>query len=276
LKGIHLIERDYSHPAKPLSDAEDDDPTLARSGAFMRRLGGVVRRRREKGGSSTGGEETELSDSVGKTAATAAENEFSASFTPLHRVRTSRSVGSASIGQLAGAAYAAAPDETPSHLSAASSSPHDPNGNPRTRRGSNSRGQLRQQLAERERLRTIVGSPAASIVGDDNEITAVGTERGEDGLAGMRTMSAVSRGEDSIGGKSALRVSTGEEAAQQEKERPLWLRILVGVKNFVSSLATPPTISLITALVVALVDRLKAVRHPLSFLLLLPLDFPLS
>lgn len=154
------------------------------------------------------------------------------------RVSTSRSVGQASVRELAGAAVAASVEDTGEH----------------GRKVSFGRGQLCMALSERERLKTIVGSPHGSVFDDDgdgDENTAVGTEAGHGALPPHHPFPP---------GDEAEAPYTEDEHSQAGPPPPMWKRILVGCKEFVLSLATPPTISLATALVCALVTKLKCVR----------------
>ncbi|GAA5912699.1 hypothetical protein JCM6882_005765 [Rhodosporidiobolus microsporus] len=266
MRGIHLIERDYTHPPKPLEDLEGGDPHASQSSALLRKIGGMVRRR--KGGEATGEPEAEDGKVPGaglrKISSTASRRDPVPSFSPIHRTTTSRSIDSASVREIAGAAYAAAPSETPEHLSEASAVA--PSGGQHHRRGSFGRMQLRQAMAERDRLKTIVGSPNGSVVDDDGDITEVGTDRtgGMDGslrkgegLTAVLTGSTPIKEQESADGKGASKTDAQTEP-EEEQEKSRAKKVLLSVKGFVLSLATPPTIALVTALVIALVDRLKA------------------
>ncbi|GAA6043965.1 hypothetical protein JCM8097_004894 [Rhodosporidiobolus ruineniae] len=257
-RGIWLIEADYTHPPKDLGDGAE--PGATQSGVLFRKIGGLVRRRGRKQEKEDEDEKEEVD--LRRTASTASHPRVP-SFAPIHRTTTSRSIDAASVREIAGAAHAAAPSETPEHLSALSES-HSSHG----RRGSFGRMHLRQAVAERERLKTIVGSPSGSVVGEDDEITEVGTERTDDlglslrkgepgGLTTTMTASTPVQEEDLEKGASR----TEKESAgsvRSEKERPRWVKVLISVKGFLLSLATPPTISLVTALICALVNPLKA------------------
>ncbi|KPV73630.1 uncharacterized protein RHOBADRAFT_28743 [Rhodotorula graminis WP1] len=194
MRGIHLIERDYTHPARVLSE-EEAEAHAARS--------------------------------------------------PLHSLRgigrntTSRSHDAASIREIAGAAHAASPSD------------------------------VTGQFAGAPRLKTIAASRATSAVGDeDEEITEVGTQppdeldRKDMQLAATRSTSAAAIEEklsgDEKDGAALSMQGEEEEHEAAERVRPRWLRVLVGVKGFALSLLTPPTISLVTALICALVKPLKA------------------
>ncbi|GAA5959849.1 hypothetical protein JCM10213_008314, partial [Rhodosporidiobolus nylandii] len=275
MRGIHLIERDYTHPPKPLPDLEGAGPTASQSGAFMRKLGGAVRRRRggahgvvevddEKDRTQKGGE-------LRTVPSTVSHRDRVPSFSPLHRTTTSRSIDAASVRQIAGAAHAAAPSETPEQLSSASAATGTASngGSGNAHRRGSGRLQLRQAMAERDRLKTIVGSPTGSVIDDDGDITEVGTVRTDDVGRG-----SVRKGADAL--TMTLTASTpakeeGEDAEEkggtqadlEEDELPHGRKsraahVLQSVKGFVLSLATPPTISLVLALLCALVNRLKA------------------
>jgi hypothetical protein len=121
-----------------------------------------------------------------------------------------------------------------------------------------------------ERLRTIVGSPPGSVI-DDEDITEVGTQSGADDLkenrAELERDSRASRIEkkdehDEQDDKKDMYEDgavLSESADEDDERRPVVVRILLGVKDFGLSLLTPPTISLVLALVCALVKPLKAV-----------------
>lgn len=155
------------------------------------------------------------------------------------RTTTSRSIGQASVRELAGAAAAASVEDTGEH----------------GRKLSFGRGQLRMALAERERLKTIVGSPAHSVFDDDGDETAVGTSLD----AGAPPPSKLAA--SPLPPHHPFPPGSEADAPHEDDEapRPLLKRILLGVKDFALSLCTPPTISLVSALVCALVQKLKAV-----------------
>lgn len=140
--------------------------------------------------------------------------------------------------ELAGAAAAASVEDTGEH----------------GRKVSFGRGQLRMALAERERLKTIVGSPAHSVFDDDGEETAVGTAASASPAQKLGTTSLPPHHPFPPGSE----VEPYDEE-QNSPPKPLAKRILLGVKDFALSLCTPPTISLISALICALVQKLKAV-----------------
>lgn len=121
------------------------------------------------------------------------------------------------------------------------------------------RGQLRMALAERERLKTIVGSPAHSVFDDEGDETAVGSaiEAGGAPPSPAQKLAATSSLPPHDPYPPGSEVEPYDE--EQEISKPLWKRILLGVKEFALSLITPPTISLISALVCALVQKLKSV-----------------
>ncbi|GAA5859042.1 hypothetical protein JCM8547_003980 [Rhodosporidiobolus lusitaniae] len=269
MRGIHLIERDYTHPARPLSDFEDN-PQAAQSGALMRKLGGAIRQRRGKSAKGSDGEVEESKVEEGEKAGMAQLNKIAsrpvATFSPLHRTTTARSMDAASVREIASQAYAAAPNQTPEHLSEASSST---GGDRVARRGSFGRGQLRLAIpqVERERLKTIVGSPSGSVV-DDGDITEVGTERTfesgakegggrEAGLEAMLTSSTSVKGE-TMDEQHGTRSEQEEDGETLQRKRHPAMGVLISVKNFCLATATPPTIALVTALICALVNPLKA------------------
>lgn len=169
--------------------------------------------------------------------------------------------------EVAGAIAAAAPDDTR----------ETPD-----RKLSFGRAQLRMALAERERLKTIVGSPAGSVFGGDGieEFAVVATDDGhdhdEDDQATAvhgRSLSLAQADDDKSHNLERSRFDNGErdgegderEAGPDVAPRSLLRRIGSGLLDFLRSLATPPTISLLVALVCALVDRLKAVSSSVSF-----------
>ncbi|GAA5823082.1 hypothetical protein JCM11251_007479 [Rhodosporidiobolus azoricus] len=265
LRGIHLIERDYTHPPKPLSDVEHADPMATQSSALFRKIEGAVRRRKGEGATKLIADQDKASPvgekpssaSLHKIPSTSSRHGPVPSFSPIHRTTTSRSIDAASIREIAGAAYAAAPSETPEHLSEASTVPP---GNGPHRRGSFGRLQLRQAMAERERLRTIVGSPNGSVVDDDGEITEIGTDsvRKGDGLTAVMTGSTPVKEQESVAGKIVSKEEEETETEEEPERKTTAVRVLLSVKGFLLSLATPPTIALVSALIIALVDRLKA------------------
>ncbi|GAA6003888.1 hypothetical protein JCM10207_006453 [Rhodosporidiobolus poonsookiae] len=265
LRGIHLIERDYSHPPKPLPDVEDGNPGVVQSSILSKKVGAAMRRRKAAARSSSANTLPEVEEKVASSAPP--REEPVATFSPLHRTTTSRSIDAASVRQIAGAAYAAAPSETPEHLSEASAST-GPSSLSRARHGSFGRAQLRQAMAERERLRTIVGSTAGSVVDDDGDITEVGTAKTDemggslrkgDGLTATRAASTPPPPTLEHEEASEKVVSRGGEADEgKDKPRSRTVRVLLSIKGFVLSLATPPTIALVSALICALVNPLKA------------------
>ncbi|KWU46024.1 auxin efflux carrier, partial [Rhodotorula sp. JG-1b] len=228
LRGLALIQRDYSHPARLLSDEEEVERTQ-RSRLHSLRA---------------------AQNRVGKV--------LSATFAPLHRQTTSRSIDAASVREIAGAAHAASPAETTGQYSAASGLQH--------RRPSQGR-RAERDVRMQERLRTIVGSPTGSVI-DDEEITEVGTQSGADDPKDSRTElerdskpRRIDNTDEQDDKKDFLEEDGGalsESADEDDRRRPPVVRILLGVKNFGLSLLTPPTISLVLALVCALVKPLKA------------------
>ncbi|KAK4052383.1 Protein M3 [Microbotryomycetes sp. JL201] len=250
LKGTLFISRDYTHsPRKIPADQEASamDKTPFNKLAKAARTGLRQRRRQTNVDAENAVEEDNAAATVGT------EQNLSnqmvvlpTGFTPLRRTSTSRS-SQPSIRELAGTAAAASVEE----------------GN-RGRRPSLSKRheQFRQALRAQDQLRTIVGSPAHSVFDDTGEetVTAVETNdsRNQPGskLAQSR-LDPVSQedGDEKIEVDNTQGGSVLSEAAREE---PMWKRLLRGVRDFVSSLATPPTLSLLTALVCALVSKLKA------------------
>lgn len=264
MRGIHLIERDYTHPPPPLADDEQEKGALDKYRRACSKVGGFVRRRGKRSGLGLDGEEsivgekaaTPALDELHKVASTASQRRYpQATFSPLHRQTTSRSIDRSSIREIASAAHAASPADTPGQL--ASTAPDGP-----------ARRRLLQ--LERERLRTIVGSPAGSVV--DDEITEVGTQSATkevevaDEKAGAWLNSVGSLDKSAVTKETAKAEDTKEiaDAADDEEaeEATGVRRFLISVKGFALSLLTPPTISLVAALVCALVKPLKAVREP--------------
>ncbi|BGP34061.1 Protein M3 [Rhodotorula toruloides] len=262
MRGIHLIERDYTHPPPPLADDEEEKGALDKYRRACSKVGGFVRRRGRGSGSgldvdvSIAAEKAAMPalDELHKVASTASQRRYpQPTFSPLHRQTTSRSIDRSSIREIASAAHAASPADTPGQL--ASSAPDGP-----------ARRRLLQ--LEQERLRTIVGSPAGSVV--DGETTEVGTQTATkevevaDEKAGARL--------SSIGSLDKSAVPKEKETAQVEdmkgiadaaddedaEEASGVRRFLISVKGFTLSLLTPPTISLVAALICALVKPLKA------------------
>ncbi|KAM0790694.1 hypothetical protein ACM66B_004552 [Microbotryomycetes sp. NB124-2] len=247
LKGTLFISRDYTHPPK---EDPDDEEASGMSRTPFNKLAhaarsGLRKRRRQ----------AELEE--GKIAAVddkleAAEDEKNASnrlavpptgFAPLRRISTSRS-SQPSIRELAGTAAAASVEE----------------GN-RGRRPSLSKRheQFRQALRAQEQLRTIVGSPAHSVFDDagDEAVTAVNTNdsRHQTGLE-SRLGPQAEQADDKLEMDNSR--DSKSEGTDESEVKPTWKRILLGARDFILSLATPPTISLLTALVCALVIKLKA------------------
>ncbi|PRQ74237.1 Auxin efflux carrier [Rhodotorula toruloides] len=260
MRGIHLIERDYTHPPPPLADDEQEKGALDKYRRACSKVGGFVRRRGKRSGLGLDGEEsivgekaaTPALDELHKVASTASQRRYpQATFSPLHRQTTSRSIDRSSIREIASAAHAASPADTPGQL--ASTAPDGP-----------ARRRLLQ--LERERLRTIVGSPAGSVV--DDEITEVGTQSATkevevaDEKAGARLNSVGSLDKSAVTKETAKAEDMKEiaDAADDEEaeEATGVRRFLISVKGFALSLLTPPTISLVAALVCALVKPLKA------------------
>ncbi|GAA5891216.1 hypothetical protein JCM8208_002545 [Rhodotorula glutinis] len=266
MRGIHLIERDYTHPARVLSE-EEAEAHAARSPLHSlrgigRNVGGLVRRRRGGRKDAAGSDEEQGASSV---AAGLDEPEKAApTFSPLRRQTTSRSHDAASIREIAGAAHAASPSDVTGRFAGAPVTP----ASEKLRRGSFGRRHLRGVVAAEQRLKTIAASRATSVVGDeDEEITEVGTQppdeldRKDMQLAATRSSSAPVEEKQSDDEKDDAALSMRDEEEEHEaadRARPRWLRVLVGVKGFALSLLTPPTISLVTALICALVKPLKA------------------
>ncbi|ORY75966.1 auxin efflux carrier [Leucosporidium creatinivorum] len=257
-RGTLLIQRDYTHPPKEVEDEENVSKgrwsRVKAASEHVRSLPGLVRRRkggREQAEEGEGTSKAEDGEKEGETAASAAEPGSAmhlrstrsppTTFSDLQRVTTSRSIGQASVRELAGTAAAASVEDTAEE---------------HQRRASFGRGQLRMALAERERLKTIVGSPAHSVFDDDGADTAVGTSTDVPPSPSRKLPS------NSLPPHQLFPNGSHEEPPFLEEEvappRPLPLRILLGVKEFALSLLTPPTISLVTALVCALVTKLKA------------------
>ncbi|GAA5920339.1 hypothetical protein JCM1841_005570 [Sporobolomyces salmonicolor] len=283
LQGIHLIERDYTHPPKPLPSLEDgvagdgEHWRLAKVRAAGRRMTGLVRRHKsaERAGDAALGVEKVSPGLTGVVVRRASSSRSGPPppFTDLRRHITPRLIDSASVRAIASAAHAAAPTQTPDYLTAASASTTSPSASALAlRRGSFGRAETPRMHAglSGEQLKTALGSTFGE---NDGEITEVGTERMEETLGG-----GGKEAEKGAGGGEAFPVTSpqttlGEDELEKEKEDELsdeeqvdggrparaWaVRVLVGVRGFVRSLLTPPTISLLTALVCALVDRLKA------------------
>lgn len=110
-----------------------------------------------------------------------------------------------------------------------------------SRKYSIGREQKDRAAEERRRLQTIVGSRAGSVFDDSDEITHVGS----------RTVAETA---SAAGGKESESVHLVQEGSQIAS---LPRRIALGVLDFVLSLFTPPTIALISGLVIALVTKLK-------------------
>ncbi|GAA5922000.1 hypothetical protein JCM3775_003456 [Rhodotorula graminis] len=272
MRGIHLIERDYTHPARVLSE-EEAEAHAARSPLHSlrgigRNVGGLVRRRRGGRKAAAGRDEEQGASSVAAgrdEAEKAAADAAQPTFAPLRRQTTSRSHDAASIREIAGAAHAASPSDVTGQFAGAPVTPASET----LRRGSFGRRHLRGVVAAEQRLKTIAASRATSAVGDeDEEITEVGTQppdeldRKDMQLAATRSTSAAAIEEklsgDEKDGAALSMQGEEEEHEAAERVRPRWLRVLVGVKGFALSLLTPPTISLVTALICALVKPLKA------------------
>lgn len=273
LRGLHLIERDYSHPARLLSDEEEIERTqrsrLHSLRAAQNRVGKVLRRRRrpDRGQGEVPSAAETLAEKVGEippadgsqdlVRATSLRTPPAATFAPLHRQTTSRSIDAASVREIAGAAHAASPAETTGQYSGASGLQH--------RRPSQGR-RAERDVRMQERLRTIVGSPTGSVI-DDEDITEVGTQLGTDDLkdrgaelerdSRVRRIDETDEQDDKIDLHEDAALS--ESADEDDRRRPVLVRILLGIKDFGLSLLTPPTISLVLALVCALVKPLKAV-----------------
>lgn len=263
MRGIHLIERDYTHPPPPLADDEQEKGALDKYRRACSKVGGFVRRRAKRSSSGLDGEASSVEeklpvptlDELHKVASTASQRRYPhATFSPLHRQTTSRSIDRSSIREIASAAHAASPADTPGQL--ASTAPDGP-----------ARRRLLQ--LERDRLRTIVGSPAGSVV--DDEITEAGTQSATKEVEvanekGGTRLSSVGSLDKSAETKAMAEVEDMKEIAEaaedEEAEEASGVRrFLISVKGFALSLLTPPTISLVAALICALVKPLKAVRE---------------
>ncbi|GJN92474.1 hypothetical protein Rhopal_005504-T1 [Rhodotorula paludigena] len=277
MRGIHLIERDYTHPPRELTDEEKEEHAargpLHSLRVAGRNVGGLVRRRR--GGRV--GVDDEAAAPAGATATDEAEEKRSTTqhplptFSPLHRQTTSRSIDSASVREIAGAAHAASPPEVPGQFLGATATPVSE----LMRTRSFGQRHVRHVLAaeQRARLQPIAGSRAVSVA-DDEDITEVGTQMTDDTdertekkeMLLARTMSPPSVPEDRHADTSFERekgdldhnVASSEVDNEDEPQRGRAMRWLISVKGFVLSLLTPPTISLVIALICALVNPLKA------------------
>ncbi|GAA5954599.1 hypothetical protein JCM21900_006078 [Sporobolomyces salmonicolor] len=283
LQGIHLIERDYTHPPKPLPSLEDgvagdgEHWRLAKVRAAGRRMTGLVRRHKagERAGDAALGVEKVSPGVTGVVVRRASSSRSGPPppFTDLRRHITPRLIDSASVRAIASAAHAAAPTQTPDYLTAASASTTSPSASALAlRRSSFGRGETLRMHAglSGEQVKAAVGSTFGE---NDGEITEVGTEQVEETLgdggeeaekvAGAREAFPVTSPQTTLG-EAELEKEKEDELSDEEQVdggRPAraWaVRVLVGVRGFVRSLLTPPTISLLTALVCALVDRLKA------------------
>lgn len=146
--------------------------------------------------------------------------------TDLRRVATTRSIGGASLRELAGAAAAASFEDT-GELSR-----------------KYSMGRDKRAAEERAKLQTIVGSRPQSVFDDADEIT-------DSGIACEPTTSTLPELKES-------RKEDGRSAAAPPPDS-LAHRVLLASWSFFRSLFTPPTISLISGLVIALVPKLKAI-----------------
>ncbi|BGP42192.1 Protein M3 [Rhodotorula kratochvilovae] len=275
-RGIHLIERDYTHPPRELSREEQEEQAargpLDNLRGIGRNVSGLVRRRRGGRVDASSEEERGALPKEAVEEKPAAPTHFpQATFSPLHRQTTSRSIDAASVREIAGAAHAASPSDVPGRFAGASATP----ASELLRSTSLGRRQLRGVIAAEQRLRTIAGSRATSTAGDyDEEITEVGTqppdeldrlERKEVGLAPTLSSSALEEKREEPEERDAqLASSSVHEEEVVERERPVWQRVLVSVKEFALSLLTPPTISLVTALICALVNPLKALFVPVD------------
>lgn len=269
MRGIHLIERDYTHPPPSSADDEQEIGALDRYRRACAKVGHLVRRGGKQSLHSSSEVDNSTSpmdektasplfDELHKVASTASQRRYpQATFSPLHRQTTSRSIDRSSIREIASAAHAASPSDTPGQL--ANAAPDGP-----------ARRRLLQ--LERDRLRTIVGSPAGSVV--DDAITEVGTQSAtkevdvadEKGTARLSSVGSLDKSAGSRGVTDVedLKVASAAVAEKEEAETSKARRILVSVKGFALSLLTPPTISLVTALICALVKPLKAVRSALT------------
>ncbi|GAA6055134.1 hypothetical protein JCM3770_007458 [Rhodotorula araucariae] len=275
-RGIHLIERDYTHPPRPLSEEEQAEHAARSPLHNLRGLGrnvtGLVRRRR--GGrvdASSQEERGALPPAKADEEKPTTPAPFSqATFSPLHRLTTSRSIDAASVREIAGAAHAASPLDVPGGFAGASATP----ASELLRSTSLGRRQLRGVVTAEQRLRTIAASRATSTAGDyDGDITEVGTQppdeldrvdRKETGLAPTMSSSEPEEKRPAEGGERDEPSVQDDADEVAERERPAWRRALISLKEFGLSLLTPPTISLVTALICALVNPLKALFTPVE------------
>ncbi|KAK4057082.1 Protein M3 [Microbotryomycetes sp. JL221] len=262
LRGTIFIERDYTHPIKSFSSSQDQESatvdktllikfaTKARDGFRKRRNAKIVEH-----DAADKQSETPIDKDLAETMS-ASNNTPSPQigFAPLRRTSTSRS-SQPSIRELAGTAAAASVEE----------------GN-RGRRPSKSKHErFRMALQAQDKLRTIVGSPAHSVFDDDGQdviveaqtTTPVTQQQQQQQQQQRHQLSKQLTDKDEILAQDDFdqrdQVSKfHDDDTNQQEVNPAWKRVLIVIKDFLASLATPPTISLLTALVCALVAKLKA------------------
>lgn len=260
LNGIGLIKADYTHPYLPPTDAEEGvlSTSAHQQGKWWQKPQQLLipsRRRAHKAAQSDGSislDHTGASKAFGSDIELPELTETSSArerdeFTPL-----GRKTSGTSVRELAGAAIAGPVEDTSAH-------------NRRVSFGKERR-RLRMERKERERLQTIVGSRAGSrapSVYDPDEI-AVADDDAEDESGGT---TAVPSSADETHTKKEKqeavdRLTLGESRppSVESKAQREWNARRVGraVWGVAGTLVTPPTISLITSLIIALVNVLKA------------------
>ncbi|SCZ89290.1 BZ3500_MvSof-1268-A1-R1_Chr1-1g01084 [Microbotryum saponariae] len=240
MRGTWFIQADYTR-VKPSSDDEEEGVGANTGGwAGTREKVSRLLNRRRKAQPTRPEAETDLSsgeENVPATERTVDPTRQMATFSDLRRQTSSRSIGSHSIRELASTAQAAAVDDTSEH----------------NRKWSFGRAQLQAAQNERERLKTIMASPAQSVSGD--ETVEVSEFEGQ------------ARRVNGDGGASFEKAGPSSEQGTSSSIRQggKWTHFAKELRSFVTSCITPPTISLVFALVCALVKPVKALFLDASY-----------
>ncbi|KAI5481397.1 auxin efflux carrier transmembrane protein [Pseudohyphozyma bogoriensis] len=228
LRGIALIEFDYTRPPKELTDEEAGNKAqwwqLEEMKTRARALPTLVKRP---------GHKRTATDDVPKLegeAETITASDLPA-FADLQRQRSSHQPSLrriATIQEVAGAVAAPAIKETGRH----------------NRRLSEANERNKLDLETRMRLGTIAASRATSVFSGDDEVTDAGTE-------------------DMLEARKKATSGSGPPVLRNEDNGPpavkaMHIRVLLGLWSFAKSLITPPTLSLILGILCALVQPLKS------------------
>ncbi|SCV71473.1 BQ2448_3061 [Microbotryum intermedium] len=230
MRGTWFIQADYTRVKH--SSEDEEEGVGATTGGWAGTREKVIRLIHRRGDARSTKVEAETTQATEEGKPLATERTVDptrqmASFSELRRQTTSRSIDSHSIRELASTAQAAAVDDTSEH----------------NRKWSFGRAQLQAAQNERERLKTIMASPAQSVYGDDTVLSeSDGHVRHTNGGASFEKVSP----------------SVEHESPSDVRQDGKWVHFCKELRSFVASCITPPTISLVFALVCALVKPVKA------------------